>query len=85
MVGSVVYSKAGRDKGKFMVIVGFSGGMPVVADGKERPLSRPKLKNPKHLKETKVVLSEQQYSTDKSLRRALSEFSLRQPAKQEED
>ena len=78
MVGRVVCSTAGRDKGKFLVVVGFSDEYPLVADGKERPLKRPKLKNPKHLKKTNSILKEEQYSTNKSLRRALNAFGVQQ-------
>jgi len=72
MVGKVVYSKAGRDKGKFMVIVGVNGNLPLVCDGKERPLERPKLKNPKHLQYTNILLEPQQYNSNKALRCALA-------------
>ena len=85
MVGRVVCSTAGRDKGKFLVVVGFSDEYPLVADGKERPLKRPKLKNPKHLKKTNSILEVQQYTTDKSLRRALREFNKGSALEQEED
>ena len=72
MIGQIVCSKAGRDKGYFMVVVKENDGVVFVCDGKERPLSRPKKKNPKHLALTNTVLSEDSYSTDKSLRRALA-------------
>ncbi len=72
MVGKVVYSAAGRDKGKFMVIVGVNGSFPLVCDGKERPLEQPKLKNPKHLRFTNIWLEPQQYNSNKALRRALA-------------
>ena len=78
MVGNIVCSKAGRDKGKFMVIVGFKDEYPLVADGKERPINRPKLKNPKHLQKTNSILEKEQYSTNKSLRRALKAFGVQQ-------
>ena len=81
MIGNVVCSRAGRDKGKFMVVVGFSDEGILVADGKERPLERPKLKNPKHLQKTNSILVSNQYSTNKSLRQALRAFG----AQQEED
>ena len=84
MLGRVVYSKSGRDKGKFMVVVGFSDGMPLIADGKERPIDRPKRKNIKHLKVTNSILEEKQYSTNKSLRRAISGLGFG-TAEQEED
>lgn len=81
MIGNVVCSKAGRDKGKFMVVLGLKEGNLLVADGKERPIERPKLKNPKHLQKTNSILESTQYSTNKSLRKALKPFG----AQQEED
>ena len=78
MKGKVVCSKAGRDKGRFMVVIGLEDKCFLVADGKERPLERPKLKNPKHLQKTNSILEEQDYSTNKSLRRALKAFGVQQ-------
>lgn len=74
MVGRIVCSKSGRDKGYFLVVVKEEDGYLFVCDGKERPLNRPKRKNPKHLALTDTVLSEDSYSTDKSLRRALAVY-----------
>ena len=74
MVGRIVCSKSGRDKGYFLVVVKEEDGFLFVCDGKERPLSRPKLKNPKHLALTNTVLGISSYSTDKSLRRALAVY-----------
>ena len=74
MVGRIVCSKSGRDKGYFLVVIKEEDGFLLVCDGKERPLSRPKKKNPKHLALTNTVLSEDSYSTDKSLRRALAVY-----------
>lgn len=74
--GSVVVSKAGRDQGYFMAVVGEESGRVLVADGKERPLSRPKRKNPKHLQKTDKNIELAQL-TDKKLRtylRSLSTF-----------
>ena len=72
MVGRIVCSKSGRDKGYFLVVVKEENGFLFVCDGKERPLSKPKKKNPKHLALTNTVLDDSSYSTDKSLRRALA-------------
>ena len=74
MVGRIVCSKAGRDKEKFMVVVGETTDGLYVCDGKERPLDRPKLKNPKHLAVTKSFLEKEQFLSNKSLRRALAEY-----------
>ena len=47
--GMVVISRAGRDNGYPMVVVDVKDGFVFVCDGKERPLERPKKKNPLHL------------------------------------
>lgn len=73
--GTVVRSTAGRDKGKFLVVLELGEKFVTVADGKERPLARPKRKNPKHLQGTQVTLSLEQI-TDKKLRTALKADKL---------
>jgi ribosomal protein L14E/L6E/L27E len=70
--GTVVISKAGRDKGHALAVVGTEGGYVLIADGKERPLGRPKKKNPMHLAVTKKTVDVENVS-DKALRRALCE------------
>ena len=72
MTGQIVCSKAGRDKGYFMVVVKESDGAVFVVDGKERPLEKPKLKNPKHLCFTNTVLLEENFKTNKALRKSLA-------------
>ncbi len=74
MVGRIVCSKAGRDKGYFMVVVSEGDGTVLVCDGKERPLERPKQKNVKHIHFTNTVLEENSYKTNKSLRKALAVY-----------
>ena len=74
MVGKIVYSNKGRDKGYFMVVVDCKDNVVLVCDGKERPLERPKSKNKKHLQFTNTVLSEKSYNTNKSLRKALAVY-----------
>lgn len=52
-VGNVVISKAGRDKGRKMVIVGLDKqGYCLVADGKLRKIEKPKRKKLMHVKLT---------------------------------
>lgn len=49
-IGKVVLSKAGRDKGRFFIIVGISDENHVyISDGGLRPLERPKKKKFRHL------------------------------------
>ncbi|MCR4925026.1 MAG: KOW domain-containing RNA-binding protein, partial [Clostridiales bacterium] len=74
-IGSVVKSKAGRDAGKFLTVVGFSETYILVCDGKERPLERPKLKNPRHLLLLSVQLPAQKMATNRELRKALKVLS----------
>lgn len=74
-IGRVVYSRAGRDTGEFLAIVGQEGQTLLVCNGKDRPLERPKNKNRKHIGLTNTVLDSGSMSTNRSLRRALSTFS----------
>ena len=84
MVGKIVCSKAGRDKGKFMVVTKVNGNQIFVCDGKERPLSRPKLKNEKHLRFTNTTLEKEQFLTDKKLRRAIAIYRCAAETQKEE-
>lgn len=48
--GAIVRSTAGRDRGALYVVVGHEGDRYVlVADGRARPVRRPKKKNARHL------------------------------------
>lgn len=59
LVGQVVRSKAGRDKGRFFVVCEvLSEDMVCLVDGDIRPLERPKKKKVKHLARTKTVIPE---------------------------
>ena len=49
-LGGAAQSIAGRDKGRFYVILGIEGDPLVLADGKYRPTARPKRKNGKHVR-----------------------------------
>ena len=73
--GSVVISKAGRDKGYFLAVTEITDEGIYVCDGKERPVERPKKKNPLHLAKTCYVLTEEETATNRSLKRALKKFS----------
>ncbi len=74
MKGTIVCSKAGRDKGYFMVVVDACDNYVFVCDGKERPIDRPKRKNIKHLQFTNTVLSDTDYKSNKSLKKALAVY-----------
>ncbi len=53
-------SKAGKDKGRWYVIIGFDleKERVLVCDGEKRKLEKPKLKNPIHLQFTNYYLRE---------------------------
>ncbi len=56
-VGSIVYSRAGRDEGRyFMVTAILDDSYVSIVDGSVRKLARPKKKKIKHLKNTGEVL-----------------------------
>ncbi|MDR1906088.1 MAG: KOW domain-containing RNA-binding protein [Clostridiales bacterium] len=57
-IGSVVYSKAGRDKGRYYLAVGISDKpeFVLIADGEIRKLEKPKLKKIKHLRDSGIVI-----------------------------
>lgn len=74
MVGKIVFSKAGRDKGKAMVITAVTENYLLVCDGKERRLERPKRKNPKHLQFTNTRLEPNLFETNRALRKSLKAF-----------
>ncbi|MBR6548515.1 MAG: KOW domain-containing RNA-binding protein [Clostridia bacterium] len=73
--GRVVYSKAGRDQGEYLAVVGQEGNFLLLVNGKDRPLERPKKKNVKHVGLTNTVLDNGSMSTNRSLRRTLKSFS----------
>ena len=74
MIGQIVCSKKGRDKGYFLVVVSESENSVWVCDGKERPLERPKKKNVKHLSFTNTVLDAEGFKTNKSLKKSLAVY-----------
>ncbi|MBO8158062.1 KOW domain-containing RNA-binding protein [Thermosyntropha sp.] len=55
-IGKVVFSKAGRDKGRMFVVVGVvNNNFCLLADGDLRKIENPKLKNSKHLQFTNII------------------------------
>jgi len=70
--GTLVKSKAGRDKGKYMVAVSFDESHAYVCDGKERPLERPKKKNLRHLQITNKLIDKEKMANNRSLKKALA-------------
>ena len=84
MIGRIVISAAGRDKGKIMVVVGFKDDMPLVANGKERPINNPKPKNCKHIILTEHRLQTETFSSNRRLKKALYGLALNAVTAKEE-
>jgi ribosomal protein L14E/L6E/L27E len=59
IVGTVVFSKKGRDKGKVMVVLSADGEYLYLADGKLRTINKPKKKKIKHVQPTNTLLKMQ--------------------------
>lgn len=69
--GMVVRSTAGHDKGELLLVVGFESNMALICDGRQRPLERPKKKNPKHIQATSYELTQDEIATNRRLKKAL--------------
>jgi len=76
--GSLVYSKAGRDKGKLFMVIDLVDGYLYVADGDTRRIGNPKKKKQKHINATNFV-ADIDFDTisDSVIRKVLSEYSAR--------
>ncbi|MDR0314903.1 MAG: KOW domain-containing RNA-binding protein [Oscillospiraceae bacterium] len=79
-IGSVVFSKAGHDKGLFMAVVEIQDEYVLVCDGRQRPVDRPKRKNPIHLMKTNAKLTSEDTKSNHGLREALKRFNQKSAA-----
>ena len=71
--GTVVIASAGKEKGGLYVVTQVLDSRYVlIADGRRRPLEKPKKKNIAHLKRTNHVIGE--ISTNRQLRITLRAF-----------
>lgn len=83
-IGTICYSKAGRDCKRYYIICGIvNERFVLIADGKYHKLSKPKKKNICHLRVTEYKLdviaqkiSDNVKIYDAELNRALREFNL---------
>lgn len=72
-IGSIVRSKAGRDKGMLFITVGLEDGYAYVSDGKLRRVEKPKKKKLKHLQGTHFC-AEEDFSENYRVRDILAEY-----------
>lgn len=75
IVGKIVRSSAGRDKGQYLLCVGENESFLLVCDGKRRPVERPKRKNPRHVIITDDRLPKEDAQTNRALRRSLARYA----------
>ena len=80
-IGSVVISKAGRDKGDNFIVLSLNGEFAMLANGDLRKVDKPKKKKLKHLQKTNYVsdfIAEKMKNvgkvTNSEVRKALAEF-----------
>jgi ribosomal protein L14E/L6E/L27E len=78
-----VSSKAGRDKGKYYLVIGIDKDFVYVADGETRSVANPKKKNPRHLTVHKGVneligrkIQARDEVTDQEVRQALVDLGI---------
>ena len=81
VVGSVVRSIAGHDKGDYFIVLALEDGYAYVADGKLRKAEQPKKKKLKHIQKSGKIADDLKLRLDKSetvenfeLRKALAEL-----------
>lgn len=77
--GTVVLAKAGRDAGGCYMVVRCEGGFCWIADGRRRKLAFPKKKNPLHLALTTHSLDPAGITSDRALRRMLTQWRTTHP------
>ena len=82
-ISDVVVSTAGRDRDQLFYVIGTEGVYTLLANGKDRPLEKPKRKKVKHV--SKVLRAETRVAAkliagdkvlNSELRRDLAEFGL---------
>ena len=74
--GTVVCAVAGKEKNQFYLVIKLEGRFAFLADGKHRPLEKPKRKNLRHIRPTSEIW-ETEGLTNKELRRKLCEYAAK--------
>ena len=73
--GSLVYSRAGRDKGTLFLVIATEGEYVYLTDGDTRRTIKPKKKKLKHINKTNMVLElDFENLSDSAVRKALAEI-----------
>ena len=72
----VVKCLKGKEKGLLFAVLEENEKSVLIANGKQRSLEKPKLKNKKHISDTGMTLEESWINTNRSLRKALRAVDL---------
>ncbi len=72
--GMIVKSIAGRDHGRFFLVLDTDAQFAYIADGRMRLLEKPKKKKAKHLAKTAVTIAVKDITTNKQLRQVLAAY-----------
>lgn len=72
--GSIVRAKAGRDKGRFFVVLRLEANYAYIADGKTRRIEKPKKKKLIHLSPANTVI-QGSFETNPQIKRILHNFN----------
>ncbi len=80
-VGQIVFSKSGRDKGNYFVVIDYIEPYVFICDGKLRRLENPKRKKEKHIqitnyvdKDLKVIMENHSRINNADIRKSLSQY-----------
>lgn len=77
--GSIVKAIAGRDSGKFFMVMTVDGTEAFIVDGKTRKLEKPKKKKLKHLLKTNKQIPVEQATTNNKIRKMICETAKQFP------
>ena len=81
VIGQLVFSKSGRDKGKLFIVINIEGDYLYLADGKFRKIETPKKKKYKHVQKVNYVvdqikgkIQEESHLKNADLRQAIKDY-----------
>lgn len=66
--GQIIKSKAGRDQGKFFIILDIQDEYVYLVDGQTRRVENPKKKKIKHIQPTKIVIETINHKIENDIR-----------------
>ncbi len=77
--GQLVRARAGRDKNRTLAVLAVEGEYLLLADGRCRPLGKPKRKKTMHAAPTATVLEPGALQSDRLLRAAIAAYDAAHP------